>query len=189
MAMEDRRITHITYQSLQATEAMTYDLYPLGMVHHRNSLYLVGWAPRRDRVQHWKIDRIEDVEVTGLQFQRPERFDLREHLAKSFGIFHGEGDIHVKIRFAAPVARYVQEGTWHPSQKLTPHPDGSLLAEFDLGDTEEIKRWVLSFGQHAEVLEPEALAREIHDEAREVSRIYTPSQAKRSTSSANPSGV
>jgi hypothetical protein len=26
MAMEDRRITHITYQSLQATEAVTYDV-------------------------------------------------------------------------------------------------------------------------------------------------------------------
>jgi len=66
MAMEDRRIAHITYQSLQATEPITYDVYPLGMIHPRGSLYLVGWAPRHQRVQHWKVDRIEEVEVTGL---------------------------------------------------------------------------------------------------------------------------
>ena len=45
MAMEERRITHITYQSLQATEPITYDVYPLGMVSHGQSLYLVGWPP------------------------------------------------------------------------------------------------------------------------------------------------
>ena len=42
-------------------------------------------------------------------------------------------------------------------QKLKPQKRGSLVAEFDLGDTEEIKRWVMSFGRHAEVLEPEGL--------------------------------
>ena len=34
-----------------------------------------------------------------------------------------------------------------------------MLAEFDLSDTEEIKRWIMSFGQHAVVLEPEQLRR------------------------------
>jgi len=166
MAMEDRRITHITYQSLQATEPVTYDVYPYGLVHHRGSLYLVGWAPHRGRIQHWKIDRIEEVEVTGLQFQRPAGFDLRKHLAKSFGIFHGEGEVHVEVRFSPTVARYVQEGRWHPSQKLTGQKDGSLLAEFDLSSTEEIKHWLLSFGQHAVVLAPESLCEEIKNELR-----------------------
>ena len=172
MAMEDRRITHITYQSLQATEPVTYDVYPYGLVHHRGSLYLVGWAPRRGRIQHWKIDRIEDVEVTSLQFQRPEGFELRKHLAKSFGVFQGEGEVHVKVRFSATVARYVQEGRWHSSQKLTRQKDGSLLAEFDLSTTEEIKHWLLSFGQHAEVLAPPELRQEITDEVRALLALY-----------------
>jgi len=172
MAMEDRRITHITYQSLQATEPVTYDVYPYGLVHHRGSLYLVGWAPRRGRIQHWKIDRIEDVEVTSLQFQRPEGFELRKHLAKSFGVFQGEGEVHVKVRFSATVARYVQEGRWHPSQKLTRQKDGSLLAEFDLSTTEEIKHWLLSFGQHAEVLAPPELRQEIAREVEALAEMY-----------------
>jgi predicted DNA-binding transcriptional regulator YafY len=147
----------ITYQSQQATEPVTYDVYPYGFIYHRGSLYLAGWAPEHGQVRHWKVDRIEAAELTPVHFQRPEEFNLQEHLAKSFGIFHGDGDIRVKIRFSPKVARYIREKTWHESQKLTPQPDSSLLAEFRLGSTEEIKSWALSFGKEAEVMEPTSL--------------------------------
>jgi len=87
-------------------------------------------------------------------------------------VFQGDGEVHVKVRFSPAVARYVQEGRWHPSQKLTRQPDGSLVAEFDLSTTEEIKHWILSFGQHAEVLEPESSRREIAEEFRASLSLY-----------------
>jgi len=157
--IEDRRAVFITYQSLGATEPTTYDIFPYGMVYHRGALYVVGWGRDQKEVRHWKVNRIEQAEVTEFPFERPEDFDLEKHLARSFGVYQGDGqgEVHVKVRFAPRVARYVSESKWHESQKLTPQQDGSLVAEFDLGDTEEIKRWILSFGRHAEVLEPEEL--------------------------------
>jgi len=157
IGIEDRKAVFITYQSLQATEPVTYDVYPYGLVRHGNSLYMVGHAPQHDQIRHWKIDRVQNVELTDFPFQPPEGFKLRDHLAKSFGIWEGHGDVCVKIRFSPAVARYVQEKRWHESQRLTPQPDGSLLAQFRLSSTEEIKSWVLSFGKEAEVLEPEEL--------------------------------
>ena len=70
------------------------------------------------------------------------------------------------------MARYVRESTWHETQKLTIEKDGSLLAKFRLSDTEEIKRWILSFGQHAEVLKPEKLRREVADELKLTTEKY-----------------
>jgi proteasome accessory factor B len=117
IAIEDRRATSITYQSLHATEPMSYRIHPLGLAWHRASLYLVGHSPRHDGIRHWKVNRIQEVEPTNVQFQRP---------------------------------------------------DGSLLAAFDLDCTEEIKQWLLSFGRHAVVLEPERLRDEM---TREVSAM------------------
>ena len=94
-------------------------------------------------------------------------------MAKSFGVFHGDGDVHVKIHFATTVARYVQESNWHPSQEITTQEDGSLVAEFDLDGTEEIKRWVMSFGRHAEVLGPERLREEIVSETEVMLHEYS----------------
>lgn len=173
IGIEDRRSTFLTYQSASATEPVTYDVYPYGLVYHRGSLYLVAFSTDRNEIRHYKVDRIEDAEVTDLRFTPPQDFDLQSHLANSFGVFKGNGEpIRVLVEFAPRVARYVEESHWHESQKLTKQDDGRLLAAFELADTEEIKRWVLSFGMHATVLEPEDLRAEIDEEIRWMGENY-----------------
>ena len=172
IGIEDRRATFITYQSQQATEPVTYDIFPYGISNHRGALYLVGFAPRHDDLRHWKVNRIEAVDVTEVRFHRPDDFDMRKHFAGSFGVFQGNGDVRVVIRFAREVSRYVSEAQWHPSQELHPQRDGSVLAAFRLTATAEIKSWILSFGRHAEALEPIDLRTEIADELRLLDTRY-----------------
>ncbi len=179
LGIEDHRAVFIAYQSLQATEPVTYDVYPFGLAYHRGSLYLIGRKTDKDEINHWKVDRISEAEVTEFRFPPPDNFDLAKHLSSSFGIFHGDGDVHVKIRFSPTVARYVEESNWHASQKLTAQRDGSLLAEFRLDGTKEIKRWILSFGQHAEVLEPEEMRDAIVRESQSLLSTYQIQQACR----------
>lgn len=179
IGIEDRKVTFITYRSMRSTEPVTSDVYPYGLVHHRGSLYLVAHAVEHDEVRHYKVDRIDDAEVQGLQFTRPADFDLSAHLANTFGVFERRGPpIIVRIRFAPEAARYVEESRWHPSQTLIPQRDGSLLAEFALSATEEVKSWVLSFGSKAEVLEPKELRTEMADELDRARAAYRHSRRK-----------
>jgi len=166
-AIEDSQAVSMSYQALQATEPVTYTVWPYGLAYHRGSLYMIGRTRRHDDICHWKVDRIEAVELRDQRFQRPEDFDLQKHLAKSFGVYHGDGEVRVKVRFLPAVARYVEESTWHPSQKLARQRDGSVIAEFTVDGTEEIKRWIMSFGRHATVLDPPYLRVEITDEWKE----------------------
>ena len=178
LGIEDCRAVFITYQSMRATEPVTYDIYPYGLAYHRGSLYLVGRNPQREQVCHWKVDRIEKAGVEEFRFQRPAGFDLQEHLAGSFGIYHADGDaeVRIRVRFSPAVGRYVQESQWHASQKLTKQRDGSLLADFCLDDTAEIKSWIMSFGRNAVVLEPEQLRSEITAELQLLLESYGHSQ-------------
>ncbi len=166
MAIEDRRQVLMRYQSLRATEPVTYDVFPYGLAYHRGSLYLVGWAPGHQEIRHWKVDRIEDVDLTDFPFDRPADFDLAAHFSGSFGVYHGGGPVQrIRVAFSAAVARYVTEGAWHASQRLHPQPDGGVHAHFELDNTEELKRWLLGFGRHARVLEPDTLRGELLAEA------------------------
>ena len=75
----------ITYQSLSRDRAG--DLRCLSLWTGVSSRVAVPGrcSPRHGDVRHWKVDRIEDAEVTQVHFNRPRDFDLQSHLAKSFG--------------------------------------------------------------------------------------------------------
>ena len=170
--IDDRCEVFLTYQSLRSTEPTTYPVHPYGLTFHRGSLYLVGWAPDYRQIRHWKLDRMERAEVTQVRFTRPADFNLAKHFQGSFGVYEGGGDVEVKVRFSPEVARYVSESTWHPSQQLRGHKDGSLTAQFRLDGTREVKAWILSFGRHAEVLEPEELRDEMGVEVEGMGQSY-----------------
>jgi predicted DNA-binding transcriptional regulator YafY len=78
----------------------------------------------------------------------------------------------IRLEFTRDVARYVQESRWHRSQKLTVQKDGSLQAEFLLTDTQEIKRWIMSFGPNARVLEPQDLVKELQRDLQQMVGNY-----------------
>lgn len=126
--------------------------------------YLIGYCHLRKEIRTFRIDRIRQLEIIeDSSFKIPDDFDIDGFFADSWGIIKGaEGrEINVKIRFSAQIADFIQEATWHPSQKLTLNSDGTLNAEFKVDGTDEIKVWILGFGQNAEVLEPLKLRKEI----------------------------
>ncbi len=170
--IEDSKSTIIEYHSQRSTEPVTYEIFPYALVQHRGSLYVVAFSREHDEVRQFKLDRVERAEVTEFPFHRPEHFDVAQYFAGSFGVYHGDGDVRVRVRFLPGVARYVQESKWHTSQRLSRQKDGSLIAEFRLSTTEEIKHWLMSFGRQAIVLSPESLASEIVAELRELLAAY-----------------
>lgn len=172
LGIERSTVQRMTYHSLRAKRASSYRVHPYGIVYSRGSLYLVGHSQKHHEVRHWKINRVLGVTPTKDKFTRPTSFSLSEHFAEAFGVFQGKEPVEVRIRFDSTVARHVQESNWHDSQKLRPRKDGSLIARFTLNDTHEISRWILSFGKHAEVLEPEQLREELRAEIAEMGGRY-----------------
>lgn len=165
IGIEDGRSVRVTYHSLQSAEPATYTLQPYGLVWHKSALYLIARAPHHGEVRHYRVDRVTAADLTNRRFERPADFDLREHFRAAFGVYRGDGRLQrIRVQFLPAVARYVQEARWHPSQRLTPQRDGSLVAEFELDETEEIKRWILSFGVNAVVEGPTGLVEEMRGE-------------------------
>lgn len=174
VASEDQKAVHILYQSDHATEPAYRDVYPLGLVRNKEWYYLIALDPQSDKIKHYKLDRIEAVEISSFPFHRPKDFCLADHLGPSFGIFKGEGGpTTIRVRFAPSVARFVQESKRHETQRLTKQRDGSLLAEFRLSSTEEFKGWIMSFGAKAIVLEPDSLRREIREDLERLLAAYS----------------
>ena len=87
----------------------------------------------------------------------PADFSITKHLSESFGVFTGKGRHRVRIWFDAFSARLVGEREWHPTQSIRQLRNGEMELTMTLGGLEEVERWILSWGEHARVLEPAEL--------------------------------
>ena len=88
---------------------------------------------------------------------------MDDFMRHSFKVMHDE--VHtVKVRISPGWARWVGEKIWHESQKAKRNGDGSLELTFRIAGLDEIKRWILSFGPEARVLEPAKLKDMIRSE-------------------------
>ena len=164
------RVT-LSYAARGRTEAEQYEVEPYTFIVYKGGLYLLGHARNRNALRTFAVERIIGVAVQKERFEIPEEFNAEEQLRRAFGIV-AEPVMAVRVRFAAEVAGSVRERTWHESQKITEEPDGGIVVSFEAGGNREILAWVLSFGAHAEVLEPAGLREEVRQVVRELDKTY-----------------
>src|SRR5205823_11569124 len=108
------------------------------------------------QLRTFALPRIRDVRVSKTRFKRPLEFSIGRFLEQSFGVFAKPTKIKypVRIVFDAFAAPRIQERQWHPSQRIKQLPNGRIELSLTLGNLEEIERWILSWGSHAQVLAP-----------------------------------
>lgn len=116
------------------------------------------------------MDRIEEVTILPEGFTIPPDFDPQKYLSQAFRMFRGKV-CKVVIRFDAYQARWIRERIWHPTQKIADLPDGGLLFEVE-ANPEEVKRWVIGYGSHAEIVSPPALREEVREEIQKMFKQY-----------------
>jgi len=154
-AMERRRV-EMVYHSLHRKERTLRKVDPFKVWFYDGTIYLIGLCHLREEVRMFVLDRIKTLKVTNDRFTIPKDFNLEDFMRHSFKVMHDEL-YTVKVRISPGWARWVGEKIWHESQKMTKLPDGGLEIIFQVAGLDEIKRWVLSFGSEAVVLEPERL--------------------------------
>ncbi len=96
-------------------------------------------------------------------------------IGQGYGIFAGNQVKWARLRFSAERARWVARELWHPQQRVVEHKDGSLILEVPFTDIRELSMDILRQGRHVEVLEPQELRDEVHEELKRTLAIYEPS--------------
>jgi proteasome accessory factor B len=128
-----------------------------------NQWYVIGHDIDRKAKRTFAVARMSAVRLTRRAFQRPRDFSIKDHLGGAFGIFAGSGDHRIRLRFDGWAVKIVRERFWHESQKFFEGKNGTLEMELHLSSLEEVQRWILSFGERVEVLQPPALRRTISE--------------------------
>lgn len=162
-AWADRRVVEIDYAAWRyegragTRRRATVRPYLIEPSTETHSLYLIGFDEGRDGLRTFKIERIRSVTVTARRFEPPEPGTIETMLRQAWDIIADQPPTEVELRFVPSVAGRVAETTWHPTQRLEPQTDGSLIWRATVSGTIELRLWVLSWGDEVEVLAPAGL--------------------------------
>ena len=156
-------------QGREATEE--YEVDPYTLVFHKGGIYLLGYAHNRGGMRLFALERVRGVEVTRQRFGIPNGYEPESQFKSAFGLV-SDIPMRVRVRFSPEVAPSVRERLWMPGQKVRTDREGRVTLEFEAAGEKELVSWILSYGAHAEVLEPPELRREVKRHVREMREFY-----------------
>ena len=114
------------------------------------------------------MDRIVELTLLDVTFDRPADFDVQAYLATEP---HTQPQARIKLRFEPDGALLALDdrAMWDTVKE---QPDGSVVATMDVASLEWAAGMVLSYSPHVQVLEPEDLRRMVSERARAVAALY-----------------
>lgn len=172
-AINERYRVKIEYFTASRGERNERIIEPYHLYNVQGNWQVIAFDHLRQQTRNFAVTRIEAWEMLWFERFTPDPgFSAQTYLDKGFLAERGDQVIDISIWFDSYQATYIRDRNWHASQTIEEHDDGSLSLHFQNGALGEIKRWVMSFGQHAVVLQPQSLIDEIYQELQASLSIY-----------------
>ncbi len=169
-AIREKRRIVIKYHTLSSDEIRERKVDPYHLYNFQGVWYFCGYCHLRKEIRDFALDRIVELSILNEKFLVKEDFNIKDYLNRAFRIYKGEAQ-KIKIWFDSYQARWIKERIWHESQKIEELDGGEIILTLE-GNLEEIKRWVMSYGSHCKILEPESLRKDIEEEINKLSTLY-----------------
>ena len=171
-ALKERRVLKFQYRNLGTEKAQGRVVHPYHLGCVDNHWYLFAFDVKRQAMRTFALMRLKSPEITTERFTIPKKFNLNDYLKGSFSVFKGSDDYEIVVEFDAWAADLIRGRRWHASQQIMELPKRQLRLRLRLNSIEEAERWVLSWGQHATVIRPEALANRLRETAKVLQTRY-----------------
>lgn len=177
-AINKKQRMHILYYTASRNVRTWRDVSPYHLYYVSGEWYLIAFDDLRQDFRNFAVGRIEDFNVLDNTFTIDKSFSIQEWMKKAFQSERGGETVEVAIRFDEFQARYIRERRWHESQVIEEKKDGSLILRFKTGGLNEVKRWVMQYGSHAEILMPKSLRDDCLDEINKMKKVYKTRKSK-----------
>lgn len=178
LALLQRQQLEGIYRTPYQKKAVRVKLQPRRCFLAQQAWYLAA-EDRSDCVTKlYRLARFNELKLLPKPITIERNFSLREYLGNAWAVHKGkdERDWHVEIEFTPEAAELVAETKWHHTQELEQRKDGSLAFRATVSGLQEIKWWILGWGDRAKVTKPQELVVEITRLLEKTLKQYQPAQ-------------
>ncbi|MCL1975708.1 MAG: YafY family transcriptional regulator [Firmicutes bacterium] len=136
---------------------------PVKLIFNAYTWYLIAYCLLRTSYRMFRLSRIKNVQVT------EQRFTKREMQEYDYQVTHAT---LVKLRLRCDGKILSRLYDTFDSECISKNEDGSYDLAVELPEEEWVYGYILSFGGHAEVLEPEHIRDIVKARAKEIAEKY-----------------
>lgn len=173
--MTQRRLLILYYTKSRNAETPR-EVSPVRLVNYKNRWYLQAWCHHSEAMKTFSLERIRSAELMG-KACREVAIRAAEETDETFGIFSGQDVQKASIHFDAAMSPYVRGEVWHRKQVLLENADGTVTLEVPYANETELVGQILSYGPHAEVLQPAALRAAVAKALKSAMALYGAGEA------------
>jgi predicted DNA-binding transcriptional regulator YafY len=143
-------------------------------VFYGGNWYLVAWCRLRNDLRHFRVDRIQSLEVKTEAFGARDGFSLSRHIED----YARQGETFpAKVWLAREVQERARNESYATLVTEEVRGDGAVFSMLTWS-YDWLARWLLSFGDKAEALEPATLRDHVQAHAEGVLRRYRTGQER-----------
>jgi len=146
-----------TYTSPYEPKSKRLDLHPYRLCLVRQAWYLIARPEGADQPQTYRVTRFKTLRPLDAPSVVPSDFDLKAYFANAWGVYRGDRSYEIQVRFSRESAHIVTETSWHSTQKVDHHGDGSVTLSFTVDGLNEVAYWLLGWSGRVTVLQPPEL--------------------------------
>ncbi len=167
-AVRDRSQVKMTYQGGTSMQSGERAVDPYALVHRWGWWYVVGFCHLRGSLRSFRLDRIQELGLTGQTFSLPDDFDLQAYLKQESQYVP---PLKVRMSFRPEYASLARmgRGYW---EEMEAQADGSTIVTFFSPDVYAAASNALAYGPAVTVLDPPEVCRVVYEWADLVAGLY-----------------
>jgi predicted DNA-binding transcriptional regulator YafY len=158
-ALLDRKQLTGQYVSPYHEKPIKLTLHPYRLCLAQQAWYLVARTIDGEVPKTYRVTRFKSLRALSTTAAVPEEFDLKAYFGNAWGVFRGSETHDVELLFSKEAAPLVIETTWHATQKVKQHADGTATLNFRVDGLDEILWWVLGWSGRVQVIKPVELSK------------------------------
>lgn len=168
-AIASKQVLAINYEPRYAEKPFMREIEPIGLCNYNSKWHLIAWCRLRSAYRDFRLDRIENLQVTDKYFNGKQHISVNEYL-ESMATFTDEANI--TLRVDGDKKKFIDESKfWY-----------GFLKEEEIGDTYRLEfsntelygfaNWILSSGAFPVIEKPRELVEIVRSYVQKTADFY-----------------
>ncbi len=174
-ALLDSSSIEALYLKRGSSEPRTLQIKPLGLSYQDSNIYLicVFRGLPEGKLASLPLHRFQSAKAAWEDLKNPENFEINSfEVRRSLIAQKSENPVQLKLRVSQALYERLDENALTADQQLEPETDGWWLMTGSLPLSQGLDLWLLSQGEHLEVLEPIELREQMATSAKRLAALY-----------------